>query len=125
MIENKTDINNNINEIEKKLNELGGSEILGIRKNIERVNITIAELNTKLKNDRELITNTEIRLKTSKDALTFADEEINKKNKEKKNYETYFKTANNAVNRIAEDLKKFRLFLKSTNLLFIIFIFLL
>lgn len=109
LIENKTDINNNINEIEKKLNELGGSEILGIRKNIERVNITIAELNTKLKNDRELITNTEIRLKTSKDALTFADEEINKKNKEKKNYETYFKTANNAVNRIAEELKKFRL----------------
>ncbi len=109
LIENKNNINNNINEIEKKLNELGGSEILSIRKNIEKINITVAELTTKLKSDKELIANTEMRLRTSKDALNFLEDEINKKNREKKNYETYLKTANNNVNRIGEDLKKFRL----------------
>jgi len=109
LIKNKNDINNNINEIEKRLNELGGSEILNIRKNIEKINIEIAEFNTKLKNDKEFIMNNEMKLKTSKDALNFVNDEIDKKNKEKKNYETYLKTANNNVIKIEEDLKKFRL----------------
>jgi chromosome segregation protein len=87
---------------------MGGQEVRKVRKIIEDLNISIAELETKISNAKENTVNSESRLKTSKDAYNFNSEQLEKKLKEKKNYESYLRTTENNINKVNEELEKFR-----------------
>ncbi|AGO61554.1 chromosome partition protein Smc [Ferroplasma acidiphilum] len=99
---------NRIKEIEDKLDAMGGQEVKGIRKRIEELNIGIAELKTKIGSTGESKTNSEARLKTSREAYNFNREQLENKLKEKKNYESYLKGTENSIAKINRELEKFR-----------------
>ncbi len=99
---------NKIKQIEDKLNAMGGQEVKNIRKRIEELNISIAEFKTRIDQASESKTNSESRIKTSRDAYQFNTEQLENKIKEKKNYESYLKGTENAIEKINRELEKFR-----------------
>ncbi len=105
----KIEKNEEIKEIEEKLDKLGGKEVKEIRKNIDTLNIKLTELKTKINIDNDEMISLEMHLKTSTEALDFQNAEIEKKRREKKNTETYLKTAENNINKIIGELEKFRI----------------
>jgi chromosome segregation protein len=104
----KDEASKKIREIEEKLDAIGGERAKEIRKIIEELNIKIAELETKITIAMESKTNSEARLKTTKEAYNFNNELLEKKIKERKNYESYLKGAENTIKKISGELDKFR-----------------
>ena len=108
LLEKKDKIAQRIQEIQDQLDAIGGKEILQIRQSIENLNIKIAETNTKMVTLKENVTNSESRIRTSRDAYNFNQEQLEKKNREKKNYESYLRSAENTIKKINGELAKFR-----------------
>jgi chromosome segregation protein len=108
LVEKKDKITQRIQEIQDQLDAIGGKEILQIRQSIENLNIKIAETNTKMVTLKENVTNSESRIRTSRDAYNFNQEQLDKKNREKKNYESYLRSAENTIKKINAELAKFR-----------------
>ncbi|MEM0139757.1 MAG: chromosome segregation protein SMC, partial [Ferroplasma sp.] len=99
---------NEMEKIEILLNEIGGNEIIEVRKRIEELNILIAQLTTKTQTYKETKINSESRLKATSDALNFTLEQLDKKNREKANYESYLRAANKNIEKINAELDQFR-----------------
>ncbi len=97
-----------IKDIQNKLDSIGGSEIISIRKKIEDLNIQIAQVGTRLQTEKENKLNSESRLNTTSDALKFALEQLDKKIKEGKNYESYLKSSERAIEKVNAELNRFR-----------------
>ena len=108
LLEKKDKIAQRIQEIQDQLDAIGGKEILQIRQSIENLNIKIAETSTKMVTLKENVTNSESRIRTSRDAYNFNQEQLEKKNREKKNYESYLRSAENTIKKINDELSKFR-----------------
>ncbi|WP_337861030.1 chromosome segregation protein SMC [Ferroplasma sp.] len=104
----KYEATNKIKEIDEKLDAMGGKRVQEIRKHIEELNIKITELQTKIASAKESKINSESRLRTTKDAYAFNQELLDKKTKEKKNYESYLKASENTIKKISDELEKFR-----------------
>ncbi len=104
----KDEIANRIEEIQKQLDAIGGTEIVKIRQLIENLTIRITENSTKIGTFKESVTNSESRIRTSRDAYAFNQEQLEKKIKEKKNYESYLRGAENSIKKINEELNRFR-----------------
>ena len=108
LTQNKEKIAQRLEEIQDQMDAIGGKEIVKIRELIENLNIKIAENSTKVATLKESVINSESRIRTSKDAYEFNKEQLEKKIREKKNYESYLKGAENNIKKINEELTKFR-----------------
>ena len=106
--EKKDEISRRTGEIQDKLDAIGGQEIIKIREQIENLNIKIAESSTKMGTLKENVANSESRVRTSRDAYNFNQDQLEKKIKEKKNYETYLRGAENSIKKINDELNRFR-----------------
>ena len=108
LTQNKEKIAQRLEEIQDQMDAIGGKEIVKIRELIENLNIKIAENSTKVATLKESVINSESRIRTSKDAFEFNKEQLEKKVREKKNYESYLKGAENNIKKINDELTKFR-----------------
>ena len=108
LTQNKEKIAQRLEEIQDQMDAIGGKEIVKIRELIENLNIKIAENSTKVATLKESVINSESRIRTSKDAYEFNKEQLEKKIREKKNYESYLKGAENNIKKINDELTKFR-----------------